>query len=316
MSKRILITGGAGFIGSHLCEKLIKQGHTVICIDNLFTGSIKNILHLMDNPNFIFIQHDICSPYFTEVNEVYHLACPASPIHYQINPVKTIETNVIGTINMLGLAKEAGAKFLLASTSEIYGDSIIHPQTEEYRGNVNIIGTRACYSEGKRCAETLCFDYYRQYQIPIKVVRIFNTFGPRMQLNDGRVISNFIIQALKGEDITINADGMQTRTFCYVDDLIDGLIKMMSISDFTGPINLGSNEEEINILTLAKKIIELTHSNSKVTHKIMLKDDPVRRCPDITLARTVLKWKPKRSLNSGLIKTIHYFNSILKTIET
>lgn len=310
--KRILVTGGAGFLGSHLCDALIKQGHHVICIDNLFTGSIENIHHLLDHTHFKLIQRDVCSPYFAEADEVYHLACPASPVHYQFNPVKTIETNVMGTINMLGLAKEADAKFLLTSTSEIYGDPTIHPQTEDYRGNVNPIGPRACYDEGKRCAETLSFEYYRQHKVPIKVVRIFNTYGPRMHLQDGRVVSNFIVQALKGETITIYGNGTQTRSFCYVDDLIDGLLKMMNTTyDFTGPVNLG-NCEEISVLGLAEKIIELTNSSSKIIYKNLPQDDPARRRPDITLAQRTLDWFPKVDLNGGLRTTINYFEKLLE----
>lgn len=308
---RILITGGAGFLGSHLCDALIKLGHHVICVDNLFTGSIDNISHLLEHPNFKFIQRDVCFPYFAEVDEVYHLACPASPIHYQFNPVKTIETNVIGTINMLGLAKDAKAKFLLTSTSEVYGDPTIHPQKEDYWGNVNPIGPRACYDEGKRCAETLCFEYYRQHDVQIKVVRIFNTFGPRMHLQDGRVVSNFIVQALKGETITIYGDGTQTRSFCYVDDLINGLLKMMMTShDLPGPVNLG-NCEEISVLSLAKLIIELINSTSKVVFKKLPQDDPARRKPDITLAKNKLNWEPKIDLIVGLNRTIEYFEQAL-----
>lgn len=308
--KRILVTGGAGFLGSHLCDALIKQGHHVVCLDNLFTGTIHNIQHLLSNKKFKFIQRDVSLPYFAEVDEVYHLACPASPIHYQYNPVKTVETNVIGTINMLGLAKDAGAKFLLASTSEVYGDPIVHPQREDYRGNVNPIGPRACYDEGKRCAETLTFEYHRQHKLPIKVVRIFNTYGPRMHLNDGRVVSNFIVQALNNADITINGDGSQTRSFCFIDDLVIALLKMMSSTDFTGPVNLG-NCEEITILTLAEKIISLTNSSSKLIYQKLPQDDPVRRKPDTTLAKEALQWIATVNIDTGLTETINYFRKLI-----
>jgi UDP-glucuronate decarboxylase len=315
-TKRILVTGGAGFLGSHLCDALIKQGHFVLCLDNLFTGSLNNIGHLLHKPNFKYIEHDICLPYFTDVDEVYHLACPASPIHYQFNSVKTIETNVVGTTNMLGLAKKAHAKFLLTSTSEVYGDPTIHPQTEDYRGNVNPIGPRACYDEGKRCAETLSFEYNRQHNVIIKVVRIFNTFGPRMHLQDGRVVSNFIVQALKGKPITIYGDGSQTRSYCYVDDLIQGILKMMNTTnDFTGPVNLGNNYE-ISVLELAKKIIKLTSSHSKIQYNPLPQDDPTRRRPDITLAKNKLKWEPQIDLERGLMQTIHYFETILNRNTT
>lgn len=311
LPKRILVTGGAGFLGSHLCDILIKQGHSVLCLDNFFTGSKNNIQHLLGQSNFKLIDHDVCLPFFTDVDQVYHLACPASPIHYQLNPVKTIETNVIGTINMLGLAKAADATFLLSSTSEVYGDPLIHPQTEEYRGNVNPIGPRACYDEGKRCAETLSFDYYRQHQVMIKVVRIFNTFGPRMHPEDGRVISNFILQALKDEPITIYGNGTQTRSFCYVDDLVEGILKMMnSDNDLIGPINLG-NAHEISVLDLAKTIIELTASASKIIYKKLPQDDPIRRKPDISLAKCKLNWEPRVPLETGLIATIQYFEHLL-----
>jgi len=307
--KKILITGGAGFIGSHLCERLLNEGNEVICLDNFFTGSKDNIVHLMNNPYFEVIRHDIEEPILIEVDEIYNLASPASPIHYQKDPVKTIRTNVMGAINVLELAKRTGAKVLQASTSEVYGDPEIHPQVEEYRGNVNCIGVRACYDEGKRCAETLFFDYYREYGIDIKVVRIFNTYGPKMTLNDGRVISNFISQALQNRDITIYGDGSQTRSFCYISDLIDGMIKMMN-SSITGPINLG-NPTEISILNLAKKIIELTDSKSKIIFKPLPEDDPKQRQPDIEKAKKYLNWKPSINLEEGLKKTIEYFRSKL-----
>ncbi|RLG34103.1 SDR family NAD-dependent epimerase/dehydratase, partial [Methanosarcinales archaeon] len=291
--KRILVTGGTGFIGSHLCERLLKKGNKVICLDNFFTGTKRNIFHLLENPNFELIRHDIVQPIFLEVDEIYNLACPASPIHYQYNPVKTIKTSVMGAINMLGLAKRVKAKILQASTSEIYGNPAIHPQKEEYWGNVNPIGPRSCYDEGKRCAETLFFDYHRQNGVRIKVVRIFNTYGPRMHPNDGRVISNFIVQALEGKNITVNGDGSQTRSFCYVDDTVDALIAMMETSDeITGPINLG-NPEEISMYDLAQLIIHLTSSNSKIVNTPLPKDDPIKRQPDITMARAVLGWSPK-----------------------
>jgi len=303
--KKILITGGAGFIGSHLCERLLNEGNEVICLDNFFTGSKENIKHLLNNPYFEIIRHDIEKPVLIEVDEIYNLASPASPIHYQFDPVKTVKTNVLGAINVLEIAKRTKAKILQASTSEVYGDPEIHPQVEEYRGNVNPIGPRACYDEGKRCAETLFFDYHREYGIDIKVVRIFNTYGPRMALNDGRVISNFIIQALANKKITIYGDGSQTRSFCYVDDLVDGLIKMMN-SNLTGPINLG-NPKEISILELAKKIIRLTNSGSKIVFKPLPKDDPRQRQPNIDKAKKYLNWQPKIGLEVGLIKTIEYF---------
>jgi UDP-glucuronate decarboxylase len=307
MRKRILVTGGAGFIGSHLCERLLQEGHEVICVDNFYTGTKDNIKHLMNNPYFEIIRHDITFPLYVEVDEIYHLACPASPVHYQNDPVFTIKTAVHGTINMLGLAKRTKAKILLASTSEVYGDPEVHPQPEEYWGNVNPIGPRACYDEGKRCAETLFFDYYRQHKVKIKIARIFNTYGPRMQINDGRVISNFIVQALKGEDITVYGDGSQTRSFCYIDDMIEGLIRLMNTPDeITGPINLG-NPKETSILELAQKIIELTGSNSKIVFKPLPQDDPRRRCPDITKAKIILNWEPKISLEEGLKRTIEYF---------
>jgi len=311
MEKRILITGGAGFIGSHLCERLLDEGNEVICVDNFFTGSKQNIIHLLDNPYFEIIRHDITLPLYVEVDEIYNLACPASPVYYSFDPVQTTKTSVMGAINMLGLAKRLKIKVLQASTSEVYGDPEVHPQTESYRGNVNPIGPRACYDEGKRCAETLFFDYYRQLKIKIKVIRIFNTYGPKMQPDDGRVISNFIVQALKNEDITIYGDGSQTRSFCYVDDLVEGIIKMMnSRENFVGPVNLG-NPTEFTILELAKKIIKLTNSKSKIIYKPLPEDDPKRRQPNIELAKKELKWEPKIKLEEGLKKTIDYFERLL-----
>jgi len=312
-SKTVLVTGGAGFIGSHLCEHLLNFGNEVICMDNFFTGSKENIRHLLQDPRFELIRHDIVHPVFVEVDEIYNLASPASPIHYQFNPVKTTKTNVMGSIHMLGLAKRVHAKILQASTSEVYGNPEIHPQEESYWGNVNPIGLRSCYDEGKRCAETLFFDYHRQNKVKIKVVRIFNTYGPRMHPNDGRVVSNFIVQALQGEDITIYGDGSQTRSFCYVDDMVDGLYSMMnSPDDFIGPVNLG-NPSEFTILQLAQKVIELTNSKSKIIHKTLPEDDPVRRKPDISLAKENLNWNPTIPLEKGLIKTIEYFDKTLKT---
>ena len=306
---RILVTGGAGFIGSHLCEKLLEQGHNVVCVDNLFTGSRQNIQPLLQNPNFKFIEHDIVNPLFLDekIEQIYNLACPASPVHYQFNPVHTIKASTLGVINMLGLARKHGARILQASTSEVYGDPDVHPQTEDYRGNVNSVGPRGCYDEGKRCAETLFFDYHRMHGIEIKIVRIFNTYGPRMAFNDGRVVSNFILQALKNEPITIYGDGKQTRSFCYVDDLVDGLIKMMN-SDvkITGPINLG-NPNEFNISELAKKILELTDSESKIVYYDLPEDDPKQRCPDISKAKKLLDWEPTIELEYGLKKTIEDF---------
>ena len=310
MKKKILVTGGAGFLGSHLCEKLLKYGYDVICADNLFTGSKENILHLMENPYFEFLRHDITFPLFVEVDEIYNLACPASPVHYQYDPVQTTKTSVHGAINMLGLAKRTKAKILQASTSEVYGDPAVHPQTEDYWGNVNPVGPRSCYDEGKRCAETLFFDYYREHKLRIKVARIFNTYGPRMHPNDGRVVSNFIVQALQNENITIYGDGSQTRSFCYVDNLIDGLIKLMeSGDDFTGPVNIG-NPNEFTIKELAEKIIEMTQSTSKLIYKSLPENDPVRRQPDITLANKILGWKPTVELEGGLTHTINYFSDI------
>ena len=309
--ERILVTGGAGFLGSHLCERLLEKGHYVICLDNYFTGQKRNIFHLLNNRHFELIRHDLVNPIFLEVDKIYNLACPASPIHYQYNPVKTTKTSVMGAINMLGLAKRVKAKILQASTSEIYGDPAVHPQMEAYWGNVNTIGLRACYDEGKRCAETLFFDYYRQNRVNIRVVRIFNTYGPHMHPNDGRVISNFIMRALNNDPIPIFGDGTQTRSFCFVDDLIEGLIKMMSGSDdFVGPVNLG-NPVEYTILDLAKKIIELTQSGSSLEFLPQPMDDPKRRQPDISLAKEKLDWEPKIGLEEGLEKTIQYFRESL-----
>lgn len=308
--KRILVTGGAGFLGSHLCERLLKEGHEVLCVDNFYTGRRSNITHLLSNPLFEVLRHDICFPLYVEVDEIYNLACPASPVHYQVDPVQTTKTSVHGVINMLGLAKRIKAKILQASTSEVYGNPTVHPQSEDYWGNVNPIGFRSCYDEGKRCAETLFFDYHRQHKLKIKVARIFNTYGPKMHPDDGRVVSNFIIQALKGEDITVYGDGSQTRSFCYVDDLIEAMIRLMnSPDDFTGPVNLG-NPSEFTILELARKIIELTGTKSKIIFKPLPPDDPVQRQPDITLARKVLNWEPKVSLEEGLKKTIEYFRNL------
>lgn len=309
--RRILVTGGSGFLGSHLCERLVEEGHDVICLDNFFTGTKRNIWHLLGRPNFELIRHDVVFPIYLEVDEIYHLACPASPIHYQYNPVKTIKTNIMGSINMLGLAKRVKAKILQASTSEVYGDPEVHPQREDYWGNVNPIGKRSCYDEGKRCAETLFFDYHRQNNVKIKVARIFNTYGPRMHPDDGRVVSNMVIQALKGEDITVYGDGSQTRSFCYVDDMIQGLIALMhSPDEFTGPVNLG-NPHETSILELAHTIIDLTKTRSKIVFKPLPSDDPRRRMPDITLAKEILNWEPKVELKIGLQKTIDYFRNLL-----
>ena len=315
MKKKILVTGGAGFLGSHLCEKLLNNGHDIICADNLFTGSKENILHLLDNPYFEFLRHDITFPLFVEVDEIYNLACPASPVHYQYDPVQTTKTSVHGSINMLGLAKRTKAKILRASTSEVYGDPAVHPQTEDYWGNVNPVGPRSCYDEGKRCAETLFFDYYREHNLRIKVARIFNTYGPRMHPNDGRVVSNFIVQALQNKEITIYGDGSQTRSFCYVDNLIDGLINLMESDDnFKGPVNLG-NPYEFTIKELAEKVIELTESSSKLIYKSLPENDPVRRQPDITLAKKMLEWEPTIQLVDGLRDTIEYFaNTLSNTI--
>ena len=312
LEKRILVTGGAGFLGSHLCERLLSEGAQVICVDNFFTGARTNLDALMGHPRLEIIRHDICQPLFLEIDEIYNLACPASPIHYQRDPVQTTKTNVLGAINMLGLAKRTGAKILQASTSEVYGDPHVHPQPEGYWGNVNPIGPRSCYDEGKRCAETLFFDYRRQHDLEVKVARIFNTYGPRMHPNDGRVVSNFIIQALSGKDLKIFGDGSQTRSFCYVDDLIEGFIWLMATpSDFTGPINIG-NPVESTILEIAEKIIDLTGSSSKICLLPLPTDDPKQRRPDITLAMDVLGWQPKTQLDAGLVKTITYFDALLK----
>jgi UDP-glucuronate decarboxylase len=304
---RVLVTGGAGFLGSHLCEALLGSGHDVICVDNFFTGSKSNIAHLIENPYFELMRHDVTFPLYVEVDQIYNLACPASPIHYQFDPVQTTKTSVHGAINMLGLAKRTKARILQASTSEVYGDPEIHPQTEDYWGRVNPIGIRSCYDEGKRCAETLFFDYYRQHRVDIKVARIFNTYGPRMHSNDGRVVSNFIVQALRGQDITIYGSGTQTRSFCYVSDLIDGLIKLMNSADgITGPINIGT-PVEFSMLELAKKVIELTGSKSSIVHKPLPSDDPKQRQPDISVARLKLGWGPTVNLDDGLARTIEYF---------
>jgi len=313
--KKILVTGGAGFLGSHLCERLLQEGHDVLCVDNYFTGTKGNIAHLISNPNFEAMRHDVTFPLYVEVDEIYNLACPASPVHYQFDPVQTTKTSVHGAINMLGLAKRIKAKIFHASTSEVYGDPEVHPQPESYWGNTNPIGVRSCYDEGKRCAETLFFDYYRQHKLRIKVARIFNTYGPRMHPNDGRVVSNFIIQSLKNEPITIYGDGKQTRSFCYVDDQIEAFIRFMnSPDDFTGPVNLG-NPTEISILELANTIIALTSSSSKLEHKPLPSDDPRQRCPDISLANEKLDWQPKVPLEEGLKKTIDYFKLLLNKRE-
>jgi UDP-glucuronate decarboxylase len=312
--KRILVTGGAGFIGSHLSEHLLNQGHEVLCLDNFFTGFKRNILHLLDNHRFELIRHDISQSILLEMDQIYHLACPASPVHYQYNPVKTIKTNVMGTINMLGLAKRVKARMLLASTSEVYGDPKVHPQTETYWGNVNPIGIRSCYDEGKRVAETLMMDYHRQNRVDIRIVRIFNTYGPRMAPNDGRVVSNFILQALRGEDITVYGKGEQTRSFCYIDDLVDGLIRMMETPDFIGPVNLG-NPDEFTILQLAKAVIDITGSKSRIVFEKLPADDPTQRQPDIRLAKEKLEWEPAIPLKKGLKKTVEYFEDLLKSGE-
>jgi UDP-glucuronate decarboxylase len=311
MGKRILVTGGAGFIGSHLCARLLSEGHEVICLDNFFTGSKKNIAHLLPSPNFELVRHDIVSHYQAEVDQIYNLACPASPIHYQYNPIKTIKCSTVGMVNMLGLAKRCHARILQASTSEVYGDPTIHPQTEEYWGNVNPIGVRSCYDEGKRVAETLCMDYKRQCAVDIRIVRIFNTYGPNMQVNDGRVVSNFIVQALKNEDITLYGDGSHTRSFQYVNDLVEGMVRMMGCADFSGPVNLG-NPVEFTIRELAEKIIAMTNSSSKLSYHPLPADDPARRRPDTALAQERLGWSPKVSLEEGLTPTIEYFEKLLK----
>lgn len=310
--KRVLVTGGAGFLGSHLCDRLVGEGHDILCLDNFFTGSKRNIRHLLGKPNFELLRHDLVQSVFLEVDEIYNLACPASPIHYQYNPVKTVKSNVMGAINMLGLAKRVNAKILQASTSEVYGNPTVHPQREDYWGNVNTIGPRSCYDEGKRCAETLFFDYHRQNNVNIRVVRIFNTYGPRMHPNDGRVVSTFIIQALRGEPISIFGDGTQTRSFCYVDDMVEGLIRMMEgPDDFVGPVNLG-NPTEHSILELAQLILKLAGSKSVLEFFPAPEDDPKRRQPDIGLARRELDWEPKVPLEEGLEKTIHYFRELLQ----
>ncbi len=307
--KRVLVTGGAGFLGSHLSDRLVAANHDVLCLDNFFTGSKENIAHLIGKPNYELIRHDVVEPILLEVDEIYNMACPASPIHYQYNPVKTTKTSVMGAINMLGLAKRVEAKILQASTSEVYGDPAIHPQTESYWGNVNTIGPRSCYDEGKRCAETLFFDYYRQNRVNIRVVRIFNTYGPRMHPNDGRVVSNFVVQALSNRDITVYGDGSQTRSFCYVDDLVEGLIRMMDGSDdFVGPVNLG-NPGEFSMLELAEMVIKMTGSRSKIIFETLPQDDPLQRQPDIALAKERLGWEPKIKLEEGLMRTIEYFKN-------
>lgn len=312
MKIQILVTGGAGFLGSHLCERLLQEGNEVICVDNFFTGDKRNVQHLLSNPYFELIRHDVTFPLYLEIDKIYNLACPASPIHYQFDPVQTTKTSVHGAINMLGLAKRTKATILQASTSEVYGDPEIHPQTEQYWGKVNPIGIRSCYDEGKRCAETLFFDYYRQHNLNIKVARIFNTYGPKMSQDDGRVVSNFIVQALKGKDITIYGDGSQSRSFCYVDDLIDGMIKLMNSEEgFTGPVNIG-NPTEFTILELAEKVIELTNSSSKLIYKSLPEDDPIQRQPNIQLAKQKLRWEPSIELEEGLQKTIIYFDKMLR----
>ncbi len=312
-TKRVLVTGGAGFLGSHLCGRLLDEGHEVLCVDNFFTGTRGNIQHLLDNHAFELLRHDITFPLYIEVDEIYNLACPASPVHYQHDPVQTTKTSVMGAINMLGLAKRLRAKILQASTSEVYGDPSVHPQTEDYWGNVNPIGIRSCYDEGKRCAETLFFDYHRQLALRIKVARIFNTYGPRMHPDDGRVVSNFIVQALKGKDITIYGDGSQTRSFCYVDDLVDGLVRLMGSDDsFTGPVNLGS-QGEFTIRELAETVVELTGSKSAISYEALPSDDPKQRRPDNSLANEKLGWEPKVQLEAGLKRTIEYFEALLRS---
>lgn len=316
LRKRVLVTGGAGFIGSHLCARLLDEGHEVLCLDNFFTGRKANIVALVDNPYFEIIRHDVCFPLYVEIDEIYNLACPASPVHYQRDPVQTTKTSVHGAINMLGLAKRTGAKILQASTSEVYGDPEVHPQTEGYWGHVNPIGIRSCYDEGKRCAETLFFDYRRQYEMPIKVARIFNTYGPHMHPHDGRVVSNFVMQALQGQDITIFGDGKQTRSFCYVDDLVEGLIRLMDTpNDFTGPVNLG-NPSEFSMIELARQTITLVGSASKLVHMDLPEDDPRQRQPDISLASKVLRWEPRVALDDGLLKTVAYFRDLLSMSAT
>lgn len=303
---KILVTGGAGFIGSHLCERLLNEGNKVICLDNFFTGSLENIKHLLSNPDFEVVEHDIIDPYIVEIDQIYNLACPASPVHYQSDPIKTFKTSVLGIMNMLELARNCNARILQASTSEVYGDPMVHPQVESYWGNVNPNGIRSCYDEGKRAAETLMFDYHRKYKTDIKIIRIFNTYGPKMAENDGRVVSNFIVQALREDDITIYGDGSQTRSFCYVADLVDGMIKMMNSEAFTGPVNLG-NPSERKISEFAQNIISLTGTDSKIIHKPLPKDDPAQRRPDLSLAKEKLNWEPSTSIEEGLLKTIEYF---------
>ncbi len=315
IKKKILVTGGAGFLGSHLCERLLKEGNEVVCLDNYFTGQKQNVVHLLDNPFFELIRHDVTIPYFVEVDEIYNLACPASPIHYQYNPIKTVKTSVMGAINMLGLAKRIKARILQASTSEVYGDPEVHPQTEDYWGHVNPIGPRSCYDEGKRVAETLFINYHHQNNVRIKIIRIFNTYGPRMHPHDGRVVSNFIVQALNGEDITIYGDGSQTRSFCYVDDLLDGMIRLMnSREEFIGPVNIG-NPGEFTILELAELVLKFTGSSSKIIYMPLPADDPTQRQPNISLAKSELGWEPKIPLEEGLKKTIEYFKSIREKSE-
>jgi UDP-glucuronate decarboxylase len=314
--KRVLVTGGAGFLGSHLCERLLRDGADVLCVDNYFTGRKDNIAHLIGDPHFEAMRHDITFPLYVEVDEIYNMACPASPIHYQYDPVQTTKTSVIGAINMLGLAKRIGAKILQASTSEVYGDPTVHPQPEDYRGNVNPLGPRACYDEGKRCAETLFFDYLRQHRTRIKVARIFNTYGPRMHPNDGRVVSNFIVQALRGEDITLYGDGSQTRAFCYVDDLVDGLVRLMATEDaVTGPMNLG-NPDEITVRELAERVVRLTDARAALVQRELPADDPVQRCPDIGMAQRVLSWGPTVALEDGLARTVEYFRRMIMERES
>lgn len=317
VKKRILVTGGAGFIGSHLCKRLLNEGNEVICMDNFFTGSKRNVVDLIGNPYFELVRHDVCTPYYAEVDEIYNLACPASPIHYQYNAIKTVKTSVVGAYNMLGLAKRVNARILQASTSEVYGDPKIHPQVETYWGNVNPIGDRSCYDEGKRCAETLFMSYHHQNNVKIKIIRIFNTYGPNMHPQDGRVVSNFIVQALQNKDITVTGDGSQTRSFQYIDDLIEGMVRMMNTpEDFIGPVNIG-NPHEFSIMELAQKVIELTHSKSKIIYVPLPNDDPTQRKPDITLAKEKLNnWQPTIQLEEGLKKTIEYFDSLLKEMKT
>ncbi len=311
IKKKILVTGGAGFLGSHLCERLLKEGNEVACLDNYFTGQKQNVVHLLSNPYFELIRHDVTMPFFMEVDEIYNLACPASPIHYQYNPIKTVKTSVMGAINMLGLAKRIKARILQASTSEVYGDPEVHPQVESYWGHVNPIGIRSCYDEGKRIAETLFVNYHQQNNVRIKIIRIFNTYGPRMHPNDGRVVSNFIVQALKGQDITMYGDGSQSRSFCYVDDLLEGMVRLMnSREEFTGPVNIG-NPNEFTMLELAEKVIKLTGSKSKIIYLPLPADDPTQRQPNISLAKKELGWEPKIMLDEGLVKTIDYFKSII-----